>query len=604
MSRNVGGMVFVVLVAAVPCAMAQLTNPGFENGDLTGWTPFGGGMTVYQTSPPQGTCDPPPEGTRAAFRALQAGGDVNVTGGIYQRVAWSNSAATARVRFANCEESQELAGIHIGIDPTGGTDINATTIVWSCYTSARSTFGQSVARARAFSEAAVTVTGISSSFITVFIMYDLNIRPHSGWKIAIVDDVRLSSTPELPTNLSFERGTYEGWASRPGVSQAAGMEYAPEDHLLPGLMEQGLHDKGPSNGTYYQESVESYSAHKDAILMQRFTTDRGSGPATTVRASVDINTGGTQNSSGGGMDFNAIIRIGLDPTGGSNPAAGSVVWSSFYESPAWTSFEAGTSPVVQVNNAGPVVTLFIERWHKWAYEWNRSAIDNVRLWFNGTEYIESQGPANDMDGDLVADEVEDFPNPVAPKTNRLLPDSDGDGRTDGQEDANRNGQLDSGETNARNRDTDGDRLMDGVETRLSPPTDPLNPSSPASFTDADNDGLPVPADPNDNDTDSDDDRYSDGYEFAVLGSGAVSSGAQKPTLGDVNLDTFVTSLDALIVQSLFLQIIGPEAAIFHPGGVVIGGYVNCDANRDGFITSLDALIIQAYFLQIAPTLPI
>lgn len=192
---------------------------------------------------------------------------------------------------------------------------------------------------------------------------------------------------------------------------------------------------------------------------------------------------------------------------------------------------------------------------------------------------------SDIDGDGKCDTDEADNNNIGPtQTSMILPDSDGDGRNDAVDAA------------PRNKDADGDRFIDGLDA---------NPASPnAGYTDADNDELHDAQDPNPANADSDADRYKDGYEAAMLGAGAVTNANQKPGLGDVNFDNFVTSLDALIVQSLFLNIINPSAAVFHPGGVVVGGYINSDVNRDGYVTSLDALIIQSFFLQILGNLPL
>lgn len=62
------------------------------------------------------------------------------------------------------------------------------------------------------------------------------------------------------------------------------------------------------------------------------------------------------------------------------------------------------------------------------------------------------------------------PNTV---TNPTAADSDGDGILDGDEDANRNGRLDSGETDPNNSDSDEDGLSDGDEVRAG-----LNPGVP------------------------------------------------------------------------------------------------------------------------------
>lgn len=68
----------------------------------------------------------------------------------------------------------------------------------------------------------------------------------------------------------------------------------------------------------------------------------------------------------------------------------------------------------------------------------------------------------DADGDGLSDELErDAPNPTDPQN----PDTDGDGLADGEEDRNRNGQVDEGETDPNRPDSDGDGVSDGEEAQ-------------------------------------------------------------------------------------------------------------------------------------------
>lgn len=103
--------------------------------------------------------------------------------------------------------------------------------------------------------------------------------------------------------------------------------------------------------------------------------------------------------------------------------------------------------------------------------------DGIRDWQEfqiGTDPIDP-----DTDGDGVTDGVEvfgEFP------TDPTASDSDGDGLLDGDEDVNGNGVVDAGETDPNNPDTDGDDISDGVEVTG------VNATSPVS-SDSDGDGL-------------------------------------------------------------------------------------------------------------------
>jgi uncharacterized protein len=111
---------------------------------------------------------------------------------------------------------------------------------------------------------------------------------------------------------------------------------------------------------------------------------------------------------------------------------------------------------------------------------------------------------NDLDGDGLTDAQESLLG-----SSPLDRDSDDDGISDGSEDANRNGIVDSSETSPINADTDGDGVKDGTETGVTaaiPDPDGAGPllgtniatfvadANPASLTnplqaDTDGDGL-------------------------------------------------------------------------------------------------------------------
>lgn len=192
------------------------------------------------------------------------------------------------------------------------------------------------------------------------------------------------------------------------------------------------------------------------------------------------------------------------------------------------------------------------------------------------------GPDSDQDG--IPDELEGFPAEDH-QTNRFLNDSDGDGLSDGSEDANRNGARDPGETNPRDRDSDDDGHEDGQEVLIWR-TDPLDNSAPPPLADSDRDRLPAALDPNDTSPDTDGDRYLDSYEAVTGGLASVADAQLRPRLGDASADGVITNVDALVLQSIFLGL--SPAVQFAPS--------NGDLNRDGQLTNIDALLVQSFFL--------
>lgn len=129
-------------------------------------------------------------------------------------------------------------------------------------------------------------------------------------------------------------------------------------------------------------------------------------------------------------------------------------------------------------------------------------------------------------------------------TSPLLWDTDGGTVSDGSEDFNRNGAVDSGETDptlghasddASVTDTDGDGLSDGLETNIG--TDPND-------ADSDDDGLldgeePNPADDHDGDGDinaRDPDSDGDGLTDGLEAGRDCSNGATDISIGNCNAD--------------------------------------------------------------------
>ncbi len=127
----------------------------------------------------------------------------------------------------------------------------------------------------------------------------------------------------------------------------------------------------------------------------------------------------------------------------------------------------------------------------------------------------------DTDGDQIADCVdpdddEDGIPDVVELGDTKLADTDTDGLDDGTEDANKNGVVDTGETDPTKGDTDGDGLIDGEEV-ASCYGEACTKTSPTS-RDSDSDGL----------SDAEEDADSDG---------SVGEGETDPTVLDTDGDT-------------------------------------------------------------------
>ena len=162
----------------------MLANPGFETGSLAPWTSYMlfGGYAGLQNYPWTLTGEPSFFGFQAHgggwFFASAFQGATGNKGGVYQRVAvtpgdvlqFRGWVITYRTDPFPVSFHYESSG-RVGIDPNGGTDPNASSIVWSPWVTAQDIVG---AREEAtgkgyWTEAYVKATA-ASNYVTVFFM--------------------------------------------------------------------------------------------------------------------------------------------------------------------------------------------------------------------------------------------------------------------------------------------------------------------------------------------------------------------------------------------------------------------------------------------------
>lgn len=198
---------------------------------------------------------------------------------------------------------------------------------------------------------------------------------------------------------------------------------------------------------------------------------------------------------------------------------------------------------------------------------------------NGLDPNQNDATA-DFDGDGI-NNLNEFR--LGTKANDI--DTDDDGLADGEEDANRNGAQDSGETGATDADSDDDGLTDGQELGKITPltsarpgvsgTDPAvfvadgNNATTTSPTNADTDGDMIPDGVEDRDhdgrldagesdpldLDSDDDGLADGVEDANF-NGAQDSGETSATDADSDDDRLPDGLELGVT----MPVLDPDGA--------------------------------------------
>jgi outer membrane protein OmpA-like peptidoglycan-associated protein len=283
----------------------------------------------------------------------------------------------------------------------------------------------------------------------------------------------------------------------------------------------------------------------------RFVADAD--PLTTTAPLVaDTDRGGTRD---GEEDLDRNGRVDVAPGGETNPRlATDDVRIVDFDGDGWSDKlerAAGTSPLDPDSDDDGVLdgaepNGAIDSDGDGLINARDADSDNDGL-FDGTELgISAAAPRGT---DLLAGHYRPDADPTT-KTNPLLADTDRGGRSDGSEDANRNGAIDAGpagETNPNLRtddsgiaDSDGDGLSDALETALgTSPSDAdsdddgLRDGAEADFAlDSDGDGALNALDP-----DSDNDGLLDGTERGVTTAGSGTNASRGRFVADLDPTT-------------------------------------------------------------------
>jgi len=177
--------------SALDAALSQktnhLTNTGFESG-TTGWTAYSAGLGSQSGSWFGGIT----AHTGSAFVGTATNGPGS-SGGVYQRVAVPNASGYA-ARVYSCIYRGDCPYIEVksrvGIDPTGGTNPGAGSVVWSSYDYGFTPWDW------LWKELVTPSVTVSGGYATVFLDYAQLVSP--GWHIDCFDDAGLYG-PALQT---------------------------------------------------------------------------------------------------------------------------------------------------------------------------------------------------------------------------------------------------------------------------------------------------------------------------------------------------------------------------------------------------------------------
>lgn len=610
MSRGIhkAGLALLIVATVATFASAQtITNPGYEQGggSLAGWTSFllagkTGGVAILNPS----THNPNPYNHGGSNHAGNSDGGSGflVGGGMYQVVSGLTAGTEYEVGFYGTVRATDFSGV-----PYEGDDflslywINGTGNFGSGLPASAQLLDQAVSPVQDWTlfSGRFTPTGTSA---TVVVTWDFG---GSAWvaNSSHVDDWSIASGALPPTSTP---------TASPTATPTATCPADPSDALVNGSFETGIEPWVAFGSTGQQETEDYfgvlnfhgnyfYGVARNGVVSDggRYQKMTWCGGNTAV-ASVWINTINTTTTQQGN-------RIGIDPLGGSNPGAASVVWSSYARSDAgWTQIDTGNVAVTP----NSTITVFLQHDQEsgaGSY-WNINAFDLAEIGGTVNPTPPTVAPTvtntpefppcdSDIDGDTVCDDVESLDKAPAPGvSNKYLPDSDGDGLNDGEEDVNRDGAsgIALGETSTRNRNSDADSVNDGIEV-LFLGTDPLDQNDPVSApADVDQDELPASLDPDDGDIDTDSDRYLDGFDATWFAdAGAANDAGQKPSLGNVDGLGGVDNGDSQLILNFF----GNQAV------TETFDFTLTDVNRDAFIDNGDSQLTLQFFGNAIPVLP-
>ncbi len=163
-------------------------------------------------------------------------------------------------------------------------------------------------------------------------------------------DFSLSPTPALTglINPGFETGDLTGWTP-----------WGRQD----GVQTGSWWETGPHTGNCFFGTVASYD-HKDGGIYQRFAVTKG--VAYTVSAWIYTRNSGTASDT--------QARLGIDPTGGTDPNSSAIQWT------AWNDSQSAWKPIsLRVTSQAGAMTVFLQNWEKWNVQLNLNAWDDVSV---------------------------------------------------------------------------------------------------------------------------------------------------------------------------------------------------------------------------------
>lgn len=234
---------------------------------------------------------------------------------------------------------------------TWNTDVPATSQVEYGLTSA---YGKSVSSPALVTSHSVTIPGLRGDT-----QYHFRITSTApGHREGCSSDLTFitdSANPNLLQNGGFEAGVITQWSvfgqfSNPSAKSPLGVWCT---------------GKCPAEGIYDLVSIISYGKLNGGAF-QRVS---GLVPGATYTARMTYYTW-----QRGGADSDVACQLGIDPYGGINPDAVSIV-----KTPELSSQDTWATAAVSAVAQGERVTVYLRAIQRWALEWNHNGFDDIRL---------------------------------------------------------------------------------------------------------------------------------------------------------------------------------------------------------------------------------
>lgn len=265
--------------------------------------------------------------------------------------------------FIVCMDYTTLPSVHITSGPTASSITSTSaTITWTTDVPSNSrvdygltnSYGQNVTDASYALSHAITLTGLLPG--TPYHYKVTSAR--TSYNPAVSGDLTFTTTtdPRVLRNPGFEDGTGQTAWTRYGQFDSGGNS---------GIQSGNFFEIYPHSGTYFAGSAASWGT-KNGGFYQRVT---GFSAGQLWKFTAWVNT-----YNKGSLPSDTNNRVGIDPLGGTNPTASTIVWSQRASTQyAWQ--QIGTAAVT----ATSALTFFIEAQQLLGVEWNLNAFDDCAI---------------------------------------------------------------------------------------------------------------------------------------------------------------------------------------------------------------------------------